>query len=365
MCDRPVPPEEVKSWSRPRADPRRACREDGLLARDLPVLPPQPGACSSGPGDDAAVVAAPGPARRRHHRRDGAADGTGSTSGPAPPTSAPSADPEPRRRRRHGRRRHRGRWSPSSPTRRRRLDWARGLRPGLGEAAARPGSPVAGGDLSSAPAGGRSWCRSPRWGTSRGGPRCCARRPRRATSSPSAARSAARRRAWRLLRAGGDQATDGEPGGIRAAVPGPPPASRRASGRRAARPRRRGTAMLDVSDGLLRDGGRIARASGVRLDLDAALPRAPTWRRSRRCVGEAAALRLRARRRGGAQPARDASPSVPTLPPRLACPRAAVPAQGQGDQPRRPAVPARSAAGTTSPGDGAQSSTGNDEADLP
>lgn len=28
------------------------------------------------------------------------------------------------------------------------------------------------------------------------------------------------------------------------------------------------TAMLDISDGLLRDGGRIARASGVRLDLD-------------------------------------------------------------------------------------------------
>ena len=26
--------------------------------------------------------------------------------------------------------------------------------------------------------------------------------------------------------------------------------------------------MLDISDGLLRDGGRIARASGVRLDLD-------------------------------------------------------------------------------------------------
>lgn len=28
------------------------------------------------------------------------------------------------------------------------------------------------------------------------------------------------------------------------------------------------TAMLDISDGLLRDGGRIARASGVRVDLD-------------------------------------------------------------------------------------------------
>ncbi|GGB39808.1 thiamine-monophosphate kinase [Flexivirga endophytica] len=30
------------------------------------------------------------------------------------------------------------------------------------------------------------------------------------------------------------------------------------------------TAMLDISDGLLRDGGRIARASGVRLDIDPA-----------------------------------------------------------------------------------------------
>ncbi len=30
------------------------------------------------------------------------------------------------------------------------------------------------------------------------------------------------------------------------------------------------TSMLDISDGLLRDGGRIARASGVRLDLDLA-----------------------------------------------------------------------------------------------
>ncbi|MBB2890843.1 thiamine-phosphate kinase [Flexivirga oryzae] len=31
------------------------------------------------------------------------------------------------------------------------------------------------------------------------------------------------------------------------------------------------TAMLDISDGLLRDGGRIARASGVRLEFDPAL----------------------------------------------------------------------------------------------
>jgi thiamine-monophosphate kinase len=31
------------------------------------------------------------------------------------------------------------------------------------------------------------------------------------------------------------------------------------------------TAMLDVSDGLVRDAGRIARASGVAIDLDAAL----------------------------------------------------------------------------------------------
>ena len=52
------------------------------------------------------------------------------------------------------------------------------------------------------------------------------------------------------------------------------------------------TAMLDVSDGLLRDAGRIARASGVRIDLDGG--------RVRRGPGPAAHRRGRARRRGGA-----------------------------------------------------------------
>ena len=52
------------------------------------------------------------------------------------------------------------------------------------------------------------------------------------------------------------------------------------------------TAMLDVSDGLVRDAGRIARASGVGLDLDpallagdvAALAPAVGEQEARRCV---------------------------------------------------------------------------------
>lgn len=51
--------------------------------------------------------------------------------------------------------------------------------------------------------------------------------------------------------------------------PSPPLAAGPAAARHGA------TAMLDVSDGLLRDAGRLARASGVRLDLDAAALRPP------------------------------------------------------------------------------------------
>lgn len=47
------------------------------------------------------------------------------------------------------------------------------------------------------------------------------------------------------------------------------------------------TAMLDVSDGLLRDGSRIAAASGVRLSLDSALLE-PDLRPLREAVGDAA-----------------------------------------------------------------------------
>ena len=68
--------------------------------------------------------------------------------------------------------------------------------------------------------------------------------------------------------------------------------------------------MLDVSDGLVRDAGRIARASGVGLDLDPALLAGDVAALAP-AVGEQEALRLRARRRRGALAAGAASPPAP------------------------------------------------------
>lgn len=252
--------------------------EEGLLGSIFPFFTPQPGLLV-GPGDDAAVVAASGPVvattdamvRGRdwldqwssasdvgaklltQNLADLAAMGAVGTS----VLVTLVADP-------------------ATP-----VAWARDFARAVGEGAALAGVAVAGGDLSSAPPGvllvsitalGDLQGRAP---VLRSG----ARPGHTVAVCGPLGRSAA---GLRLLEArgdqatggdqasDGDQATDGEQGGIpqlcldhhrRPTAPlaaGPQAAVAGAS------------AMLDVSDGLLRDGGRIARASGVCLDLDGA-----------------------------------------------------------------------------------------------
>lgn len=252
--------------------------EEGLLGSIFPFFTPQPGLLV-GPGDDAAVVAASGPVvattdamvRGRdwldqwssasdvgaklltQNLADLAAMGAVGTS----VLITLVADP-------------------ATP-----VAWARDFAKAVGEGAALAGVAVAGGDLSSAPPGvllvsitalGDLQGRAP---VLRSG----ARPGHTVAVCGPLGRSAA---GLRLLEArgdqatggdqasDGDQATDGEQGGIRQLCLDHHrrPTAPLASGPQAAVAG--ASAMLDVSDGLLRDGGRIARASGVCLDLDGA-----------------------------------------------------------------------------------------------
>ncbi len=158
-------------------------------------------------------------------------------------------------------------------------DWARGLADGLAEECTRAGAVVAGGDLS---AGEQLVVTGTALGTltgSRAVLRSGARPGDVVAVAGVSGRSAA---GWALLRAG-FRRTDGP---VDNAGPDPAvsPAERAVVGALIAdhcRPRppyqagpeaaeAGATAMIDTSDGLLRDVERLGRASGVTLDLDSA-----------------------------------------------------------------------------------------------
>ena len=318
--------------------------EEGLLGSIFPFFTPQPGLLV-GPGDDAAVVAASGPVvattdamvRGRdwldrwssasdvgaklltQNLADLAAMGAVGTS----VLITLVADP-------------------ATP-----VGWARDFAKAVGEGAALAGVAVAGGDLSSAPPGvllvsitalGDLQGRAP---VLRSGARAGHTRRRLRHARPlgrgTAPAGGGRRPATDGDRATRRPATDGEQGGIRQLCLDH---HRRPTAPLAAGPRAAvagASAMLDVSDGLLRDGGRIARASGVCLDLEGAAIAADV-ERWRRCS---------ARRRpwtaswpAGRSTACSRRSPLPSRAARLACPGQVR--RGAGDQPRRPGpAPAR------------------------
>lgn len=265
--------------------------EEGLLGSIFPFFTPQPGLLV-GPGDDAAVVAASGPVvattdamvRGRdwldhwssasdvgaklltQNLADLAAMGAVGTS----VLITLVADP-------------------ATP-----VAWARDFAKAVGEGAALAGVAVAGGDLSSAPPGVLLVSITALGDLQGRGPvlRSGARPGHTVAVRGTLGRSAA---GLRLLEAGGDRATDGnqaahgEQGGIRQLCLDH---HRRPTAPLAAGPQAAvagASAMLDVSDGLLRDGGRIARASGVCLDLEGAAIAADVAALAP-LLGEAAAL---------------------------------------------------------------------------
>ena len=231
--------------------------EEGLLARIFPRLAPSPSALV-GPGDDTAVVAAPDGrvvattdvlVEGRDFRRDwSAASDVGWKAAAqnladvaamgAVPTAllvglvAPQHLP---------------------------VAWAVGLADGLSAACAGTGAGVVGGDLSS---GDLVMVAVTALGDLRGRPAVL-----RSTARPGDVVAVAgvlgRSAAGLALLAAGRREAD--PGLVEEHLrPRPPYDAGPAAARGGA------TAMLDVSDGLLRDLGRLARASGVAVDLDGA-----------------------------------------------------------------------------------------------
>lgn len=228
--------------------------EDGVLRRILPLLPPG-AATLLGPGDDAAVLAAPDGrvvastdlmVQDRDFRLDwSTAEDVGVKAAAqnladvaamgAVPTALLVSLVAP----------------PSTP-----VAWAEGLARGLALGCAGSGTTVAGGDLSSGPVLmvsvtvlGDLEGRDP---VTRGGARPGDVVAVRGTLGRSAAGLA-------LLEAG---RPDVDPDLVRAHLRPDPPVL---AGREAALAG--ATAMIDVSDGLLLDVGRIARASGVTVDV--------------------------------------------------------------------------------------------------
>jgi thiamine-monophosphate kinase len=228
--------------------------EDGLLARIFPHLPPG-GSTLLGPGDDAAVLAAPDGrvvvstdvlVQDRHFRlawstgedvgwraamqnlADVAAMGARPT-GLVVSLVVPGALP---------------------------VSWVEGLARGLGAASATVGAGVVGGDLS----GGEQVVVAVTVHGDLGGADPVLRSGARPGDVVALAGTVGRSAAGLALLDAG--VPDADPGVVRVhRRPEPPLALGPVAARSGA------TAMLDVSDGLLRDGARIARASGVLLDL--------------------------------------------------------------------------------------------------
>ncbi len=233
--------------------------EEDLLARITPLLPVGP-ATLVGPGDDAAVVAAPDGAfvvttdvlvSGRHFRPDwtsGVDVGWRAVAANVADVAAMGAVPTALVT---------SLVLPASTA----VDWVLDLATGLGEACRYWRAGAVGGDLSG---GDQLTVAITAHGDLAGADpvlRSGARPGDVLAHAGVLGRSAA---GWALL-AGGQQET-GVPGAAEALTgfrrPQPPVAAGAEAAQAGA------TAMMDVSDGLLRDAGRMARASGVALDLD-------------------------------------------------------------------------------------------------
>ena len=228
--------------------------EDGLLARIFPHLPPGD-ATLLGPGDDAAVLAAPDGrvvvstdvlVEDRHFRlawSTGADVGWRAAMQNLADVAAMGARPT-------------GMVVSLVVPGDLPVSWVEGLARGLGAAGATVGAGVVGGDLS----GGDLVVVAVTVHGDLGGADPVLRSGARPGDVVALAGTAGRSAAGLALLAAG--AADADPAVVRVhRRPEPPLALGPVAARAGA------TAMLDVSDGLLRDGGRIARASGVVLDL--------------------------------------------------------------------------------------------------